>query len=139
MRNELNNITSKLFKTNLATHNVELGLIDDFKKELDFLKQGQKTINASTQAFVNELNNFSALQGKLADSFNKSDDYKDQLKSDINTIVAIVDKISIQAKELGLDPKTVIGNDVVKIVADIEDTINIIERNSSDVKKILSI
>jgi protoheme ferro-lyase len=135
----LKTVSNKLFKTELANHKIELGLIDDFKKELDFLKQGQKTINASTQEFVNQLNNFSVLQGKLADSFNKSDDYKDQLKADIDTIVALVDKISIQAKELGLDPKAVIGNEVVKIVADVEDTINIIEKNSSDVKKILSI
>jgi hypothetical protein len=136
----LKSVGNKLFaKTELANHKVELGLIDDFKKELDFLKQGQKTINASTQEFVNQLNNFSVLQGKLADSFNKSEDYKDQLKADIDVIVKLVDKISIQAKELGLDPKTVIGNEVVKIVADVEDTINIIEKNSSDVKKILSI
>ena len=135
----LKSVANKLFKTELANHKIELGLIDDFKKELDFLKQGQKTINASTQEFVNQLNNFSVLQGKLADSFNKSEDYKDQLKADIDVIVKLVDKISIQAKELGLDPKTVIGNEVVKIVADVEDTINIIEKNSSDVKKILSI
>jgi hypothetical protein len=135
----LKSVANKLFKTELANHKIELGLIDDFKKELNFLKQGQKTINASTQEFVNQLNNFSVLQGKLADSFNKSEDYKDQLKADIDVIVKLVDKISIQAKELGLDPKTVIGNEVVKIVADVEDTINIIEKNSSDVKKILSI
>jgi hypothetical protein len=133
-------VFNKLFKKEeLASHKVELGLIDDFKKELDFLKQGQKTINASTQSFVNQLNDFAALQGKLADSFNKSDDYKDQLKSDIDSIVKLVDKISLQAKELGLDPKTIVGNDVVKIVADIEDTFNIIDKNSADVKKILSI
>jgi hypothetical protein len=135
----LKSVGNKLFKTELESHKIELGLIDDFKKELDFLRKGQSTINASTQEFVSQLNNFSVLQGKLADSFNKSDDYKDQLKADIDVIVKLVDKISIQAKDLGLDPKTIVGNEVVKIVADIEDTINIIEKNSDDVKKILSI
>jgi hypothetical protein len=35
MRNELNNVTSKLFKTDLAQHKVDLGLIDEISKELE--------------------------------------------------------------------------------------------------------
>jgi hypothetical protein len=71
--------------------------------------------------------------------FAEKSNVNDLPSSDIDVIVKLVDKISIQAKDLGLDPKTIVGNEVVKIVADIEDTINIIEKNSDDVKKILSI
>ncbi len=35
MRNELNNVTSKLFKTDLAQYKVDLGLIDEISKELE--------------------------------------------------------------------------------------------------------
>ena len=51
MRNELNNITNKLFKTDLATQKVELALADDIKKGIsDYKSLDDATKSAKAKA-----------------------------------------------------------------------------------------
>ena len=66
MRNELNNITSKLFKTDLAQHKIDLSVIDEFTKayELALDLQAKAEVNlvnynelaASIQTVLNQAN-----------------------------------------------------------------------------------
>ena len=82
MRNELNNITSKLFKTDLATQKVELGIIQDI---IALSKQGQD-LNTDASSTLDR-----ALVG-----------YNESLKP-LNSAKKLIDKVKNEAKSLGLD------------------------------------
>ena len=52
----------------------------------------------------------------------------------------IVNDLAASAKELGIDPKSIKGtNEIVKVVANLEDTINTLNKFKSDIKKLLNL
>ena len=120
--------------------NVELGLVDDLAKLLVRMKAIDSALMKSVQKTVNNLSAFVKVQSDLSDGYMNAIADRDDAKSDIKEALILVEKISKQAKDLGLNPNDVKGTqDVVKITANIEDTINILNKNESDVKKIISI
>jgi hypothetical protein len=104
MRNELNNITSKLFKTDLATQKVELALIDDLTKSLNKSKASYKEFNDSFQKFV-DFRRLVILEGE-------------KYSKDANEMIDLYNKAATQAKELGLDFNSIqIAKDVRTLIA----------------------
>jgi len=138
-----NTIYKKLFtedKVELASHKIELGLIDDLKKLLIRMKSVEGALAKSTQKSINSLEAFSKVQGNLKDSYQMAQLDKDDAKDEIKIAVSIIEKISKQAKDLGINPSEIKGTkEVVSFTANIEDTIAILQRNESDINKILSI
>ena len=138
-----NTIYKKLFtedKVELASHKIELGLIDDLKKLLIRMKSVEGALAKSTQKSINSLQAFSKVQGNLKDSYQMAQLDKEDAKDEIKIAVSIIEKISKQAKDLGINPSEIKGTkEVVSFTANIEDTIAILQRNESDINKILSI
>ena len=139
--NTLQTIYNKLQdKTELAKHEVELGLVDDLAKLLGRMKAIDSALMKSTQKALNSLTAFSKLQGDLQDAYANASLDSDDADKDIKEAIILIDKVAKQAKDLGLNPNDVKGTqDIVKITENLEDTINTLNKNESDIKKILSI
>jgi hypothetical protein len=139
--NTLQNVYDKLAdKTELAKHEVELGLVDDLAKLLARMKAVDSALMKSTQKAINSLSAFAKLQGDLKDSYANASLDSDDADKDIKEAIILIDKVAKQAKDLGLNPNDVKGTkDIVKITENLEDTINTLNKNEADIKKILSI
>jgi Fic family protein len=139
--NTLQNVYDRLSdKTELAKHEVELGLVDDLAKLLGRMKAIDSALMKSTQKALNSLTAFSKLQGDLQDAYANASLDSDDADKDIKEAIILIDKVAKQAKDLGLNPNDVKGTqDIVKITENLEDTINTLNKNESDIKKILSI
>lgn len=139
----LNTILKKIAqseKTELAKHEVNLALVDDLAKLLVRMKAIDGALMKSVQKTINNIQSFSKVQNDLKDGYMTAIADRDDAKSDIKEALVLVEKIGKQARELGLNPNDVKGTqDVVKITANIEDTINTLDKNESDIKKILAI
>ena len=124
----------------LASHQLELGLVEDLAKLLNRMKAIDGALMKSTQKSVNALSAFAKVQGDLKDAYSTAQLDSKDAQSDIKEAVALIDKVAKQAKDLGLNPNDVKGTqDIVKITANLEDTINTLKKNESDIKSILSI
>lgn len=141
--NTTKSVYNRLFqedKVELASGRVELGLVEDLAKLVTRMKAIDGALSKSTQKSVNALGEFAKVQGQLNDGYAQATMDAEDAQEDIKLAVALIDKISKQAKDLGLNPNDVKGTqDVVKITANLEDTIAILKRNESDIKKILSL
>jgi hypothetical protein len=143
----MNNILNKIAQMErnaeeiqLASHKVELGLVEDLAKLLTRMKAIDGALMKSTQKAVNALGDFVKVKNQLNDGYVQATMDAEDAQEDIKLAVALIEKIAKQAKELGLNPNDVKGTqEVVKITANLEDTIAILERNESDIKKIISI
>ena len=137
----LNNIFKKIEdKTELASHEVQLGLVDDVAKLLTRMKAIDGALMKSTQKAVNSLSAFAKVQGDLNDAYATASLDSEDAQNDIKEAVILIDKVAKQAKELGLNPNDVKGTqDIVKVTQNLEDTINTLNKNEADIKKILSI
>ena len=135
-------IYDKLFteKVELAKHEVELALVDDLNKLVVRMKAIDGALMKSVQKTVNNLSSFAKVQNDLKDGYMTALADRDDADSYIKEALILVDKIAKQARELGLNPNDVKGiKEVVDFTANIEDTINSLDINESDVKKILAI
>lgn len=141
--NTTKSVYNKLFsedKVELGKHEVELGLVEDLAKLLTRMKAIDGALMKSTQKAVNALGDFIKVKNQLNDGYVQATMDAEDAQEDIKLAVSLIEKIAKQAKELGLNPNDVKGTqEVVKITANLEDTIAILERNESDIKKILSI
>jgi hypothetical protein len=126
--------------TELASHKIDLGLVEDLAKLLNRMKAIDAALMKSTQKSVNSLSAFAKVQGDLKDAYATASLDADDAQNDIKEAVALIDKVAKQAKDLGLNPNDVKGTqEIVKITANLEDTINTLKKNESDIKQILSI
>ena len=140
--NTTKSVYNKLFKeeTQLASHEVNLALIDDLKKMVIRMKALDGALGKSTQKAVNALSSFAKVQGDLKDGYELASLDRDEAKDEIKVAVTLIEKISKQAREVGLNPNDIPQTkEIVNLTANIEDTIAILDRNESDIKQILSI
>ena len=88
--NTLKTIYDKLGdKTELAKHEVELGLVDDLKKDETLIVSQLKTIED--------------LLGQVVNLEDKAKGYKNELMKNFDRYNSLISKITISYKELGLD------------------------------------
>jgi hypothetical protein len=84
--NELKNVTNKLFKTELATERVELGLIQDLEKEYSKIVNSTKEIVSEGTRIGKEIFNF-----------------RDTYAVDAGKFIDLQSKYINMAKDLGVD------------------------------------
>ena len=103
MRNELNNITSKLFKTDLAQHKIDLSVIDEFTKayELALDLQAKAEVNlvnynelaASIQTVLNQAGTqFLRANGIYTELENMSKELGVEIPNNVKTKKDIISK-----------------------------------------------
>ncbi len=120
--NTLKTVFGKLFKeeTKLASHEVELALIDDLKKILDKSKNSYNEFNDSFQKFVD----YRRLVTAQGETYSK----------DAEQLINLFQSASQQAKELGLDfNSTQIAKDAKSLIAGGDPTV--IRRTISQINK----
>ena len=118
---------------------VELGLVDDLAKILDGLKSFDKIIAREGQKAFNAYSEIQAQGNKLDEAYTEAFSFIDEANDEINKSVKLVEVIAKQARELGVNPKDIKGTtEVVKVVANLEDTINTLDKYESDFKKIIN-
>ena len=99
MRNELNNITNKLFKTELATQKVDLAGLKDLQSASAKVTKDL----AAGQSYKNQLDKLKAEASLLAKKFNEfSASAKSGMPLSAN-LWTMIKEIEAAAKELGLD------------------------------------
>ena len=126
-------------KQELSAEKVDLALIDDFNQVLDSLKTYDKVIGKNGQKMFNIYSDIQALGNKLDDAYDGAFTFVDEAEQEINKAEKIVNDLAASAKELGIDPKSIKGtNEIVKVVANLEDTINTLNKFKSDIKKIVN-
>ena len=137
-KKEVYKMLFKESKTELSTQKIELGIVQDFNRIAGALTRGNQTLNKAAQDFVDDLSEFGKIRIKLDNSFNKAETFADQMEDDLKEIQKIADNVAAKAKELGVEPKDLgLDLEVLKVVDDIEDTINTIRKNSDDAKRII--
>ena len=99
MRNELNNITSKLFKTDLATQKVELALLDNIKSYTNGLKKYTDEGNGLQKLGEKQKNELAT----TITAIRKWAELGNSMADDMATDLVAFER---QAKELGLDPNS---------------------------------
>ena len=126
-------------KQELSAEKVDLALIDDFNQVLDSLKTYDKVIGKNGQKMFDIYSDIQALGNKLDDAYDGAFTFVDEAEQEINKAEKIVNDLAASAKELGIDPKSIKGtNEIVKVVANLEDTINTLNKFKSDIKKIVN-
>jgi hypothetical protein len=103
MRNELNNVTSKLFKTDLTIQKVELAKLDDIEKAKSNLLSKAKDHFNKRNAWGAESNKVLAMVGDLE---RKGIDLKketDLLDKELVNIYTEISNLKKQADSLGLE------------------------------------
>ena len=127
-------------KVELSAIDVELSLIDDLNKLVARMKAIDGALMKSVQKTITALNTFGKIQSDLSDGYLTAIADRDDANGDIKEALFLIDKISKQSKDLGINPNDIKGTkEIVSLTANIEDTINSLNKNEADVKKILSI
>ena len=117
---------------------VDLALIDDFNSQLDNLKTYDKVIGKNGQKMFDLYSEIKSMGKKLDDAYDGAFTFVDEAEAEISKAEKIVEKLAASAKELGIDPKSIKGTtELVKVVANLEDTINTLGKYKSDVSKLI--
>lgn len=126
-------------KVELKSEKVELALIDDLNKSLDGLKSFDKVIAREGQKALSAYSNLQAEGGKLEEAYQDAFSFIDDAESEISKAEKVVENLAKTAKELGINPRDIKGTtEIVKVVANLEDTINTLNKYESDFKKIIN-
>lgn len=136
---EINRVYEKLNKVELKSEKIELALIDDLNKSLDGLKSFDKVIAREGQKALSAYSNLQAEGAKLEEAYQDAFSFIDDAESEISKAEKVVENLAKTAKELGINPRDIKGTtELVKVVANLEDTINTLNKYESDFKKIIS-
>jgi septation ring formation regulator EzrA len=117
------NVFSKLFsKTELGTHKVDLGLIDDLKALISGTDQGA--------------NYYSDVKTALNNVMKVAQQSEMKLNSEISNINSLLGKIESQAKDLGLDINQQADyKRALSVIKDYKNRIDVINQIISNIKK----
>lgn len=140
MKPSVQKIVAKLAKEQEnKVEKVELGVVQDFNKRASNFQQGQARTQAAISDCLRALNDFNDLQQEVKQSYRKAAGAVDSAEDAIKDIVNLAEKVARQAKELGVDPKTLIDVSVVNKVSSLEGSIENFKLNEDLAKRILNI
>jgi|LakMenE01Jun11ns_1017448.scaffolds.fasta_scaffold9911222_2 hypothetical protein len=139
--NTLKNVTNKLFKTELESHKVELALVDDLSKLVslnpNYVDRATR-INDNVESLFKVLNNIMDDIDNMKTQLSNIDGAKNALGANAQDINNVINKIQVQAKDLGLDVKTIKGyNEALDIIKKNNSLMNDLEQSRKVANNVL--
>ena len=129
-------LNSKSDKVELKAEKIELGLIDDFNKKLDGLKNMDKYLTKVYSSAYKVWADIIDLERRKSDSYNDLSDAVEDSESVIKEVSNEFEKVVKAAKELGINPTEIKGlTESVKLVENMEDNLNQSKQILPDLKK----
>ena len=95
-----NRLFSKEEKTELETHKVELGIMQDLSKALSKHKKARKSLDDNLDKWYNDL-------FKLKDKFSTFESKDKEFKSSLSDMKKFVKEIETMSKDLGIKPTAI--------------------------------
>ena len=135
----LRDIGNKIFKeevkVELSSEEVELGLIDDFNKKADGLKNMDKYLTKVYSKAYKVWAEAIELEQDKKDSHSDLKDAVEDSETIIKELTKEFEKVVKAAKELGVNPKEIKGlSESIKVVENMEDNINQAKQILPDLK-----
>tara|TARA_R100001510_G_C7488922_1_gene97613 strand:+ start:59 stop:505 length:447 start_codon:yes stop_codon:yes gene_type:complete len=129
----------ELEKINLEkTQKIQLGLVDDFNKKLDLLKDFDKFYAKNIGKLRNEYLKARGIAIEVKDLYQDAELNTKEAKEIIQEIDDIFGKLQKAVKDLGLNINDIQGvKEVSKVVANIEDDIDTFEKTEQDYKDLI--
>jgi len=126
-------------KINLEkTQKIQLGLVDDFNKKLDLLKDFDKFYAKNIGKLRNEYLKARGIAIDVKDLYQDAELNTKEAKEVIQEIDDIFGKLQKAVKDLGLNINDIQGvKEVGKVVANIEDDIDTFEKTEQDYKDLI--
>jgi hypothetical protein len=137
MKPSVQKIITKLAKE--RENKVELGVVQDFNKRADNFKQGQDRTEKAISDYLKALRDFNDLQQEVKLSYKRAAGLVDSAENAIKDIENLAEKVARQAKELGIDPKTLIDVSIVNKIASLESSIQNFKSNEDMAKRISNV
>lgn len=137
MKPSVQKIITKLAKE--KENKVELGVVQDFNKIADNFKQGQDRTEKAISDYLKALRDFNDLQQEVKLSYKRAAGLVDSAENAIKDIENLAEKVARQAKELGIDPKTLIDVSIVNKIASLEGSIQNFKSNEDMAKRISNV
>jgi hypothetical protein len=134
----VNKILTKLSKEK-ELEKVELGVVQDFNKRASNFKQGQDRTQKAISDYLRALRDFTDLQQVVKVSYKKAAGLVDSAEGAIKDIEKLAEKVARQAKELGVDPKTLIDTNIISQVSSLEGSIENFKLNEDLAKRISNV
>jgi hypothetical protein len=134
----VNKILTKLSKEK-ELEKVELGVVQDFNKRASNFKQGQDRTQKAISDYLRALRDFTDLQQVVKVSYKKAAGLVDSAEGAIKDIEKLAEKVASQAKELGVDPKTLIDTNIISQVSSLEGSIENFKLNEDLAKRISNV
>jgi len=139
--NTLKNVTNKLFKTELESHKVELALVDDLSKFVslnpNYVDRATR-INDNVESLFKVLNNIMDDIDNMKTQLSNIDGAKNALGANAQDINNVINKIQVQAKDLGLDVKSIKGyNEALVIIKENNSLMNALEQSRKVANNVL--
>jgi len=131
----------ELEKINLEkTQKIQLGLVDDFNKKLDLLKDFDKFYAKNIGKLRNEYLKARGIAIEVKDLYQDAELNTKEAKEIIQEIDDIFGKLQKAVKDLGLNINDIQGvKEVGKVVANIEDDIDTFEKTEQDYKDLIKV
>jgi len=129
----------ELEKINLEkTQKIQLGLVDDFNKKLDLLKDFDKFYAKNIGKLRNKYLKARGIAIEVKDLYQDAELNTKEAKEIIQEIDDIFGKLQKAVKDLGLNINDIQGvKEVSKVVANIEDDIDTFEKTEQDYKDLI--
>jgi RNA polymerase-interacting CarD/CdnL/TRCF family regulator len=138
----LKSVGNKLFKTELALHNVELALTDDLSKLIslnpNYVDRAIR-INDNVESLFKVLNGIMDEIDNMKTQLSNIDGAKANLGGNSQDINNVINKIQGQVKELGLDIKDIKGySKALEIIKENNALMNSLEQSRKVANNVLS-
>tara|TARA_R110002073_G_scaffold6001_1_gene36252 strand:- start:531 stop:935 length:405 start_codon:yes stop_codon:yes gene_type:complete len=119
-----------------SSQKVELGAVQDFNKKTSNFKQTKEKTEKAISECLRDLRNFNDLQQDVKQSYKRAKSLIDSAENDIKDIDKSAQKVAELAKELGVQPSTLIETVFVNFITSLEGSIQNFKSNEDIAKKI---
>tara|TARA_A100001391_G_scaffold80752_1_gene52593 strand:- start:122 stop:535 length:414 start_codon:yes stop_codon:yes gene_type:complete len=124
------------YLSKIPKQKVELGAVQDYNKRVANFNQGRNRTEKAITECLRFLRDFNTLQQNVKLSYKQALGLADSAEDAINEVVDLADKVARQARELGVDPKTLIDTKIVNQVSSLESSIQNFRANENLAKRI---
>jgi hypothetical protein len=130
----LKSVGNKLFKTELATHNVELALVDDFKTELGKHEIALASYQDVIKEFDSIVSKDKTISNTLLNSLNDANSKYNVIYNEYITNLKKAESLKLDIENLGLKSP----QDLENLIKANKTTSNDVSANIKNIKKIIT-